>query len=155
MCNSRGWFKAPAPIHRPLGGSYTSVLARSWLALCPPVTTTLPSCNKVAVCSSRPVARGPELVQVFVAGSKSSEVAASANGLPPAISTVPFGKSVAVWSRRNWCSGCTNVNEPAVVAWQASTLSTKAPSAHPSLLPRTPPQLLRMHVDDGGPFILV
>ena len=95
----------PVDVHVPVAGSYSSaVSATSTLmpSMPAPATRTLPLGRSVAVWDARCRLMLPVVVQVPVAGSKSSadEMAWPVLLLllrPPVTSTLPSGRSVAVW----------------------------------------------------------
>jgi len=89
--------RLPVAIHVPVAGSYNSQLAVEVAELTwPPVTSTFPLDNKVAVCVVRPMAIGALAVHPPAAGSYSSELARRTVPLkPPTTSTLPLGNKVA------------------------------------------------------------
>jgi hypothetical protein len=82
--------------------SYSSALVRcSACEAWPPVTSTLPENNSVAVWLERPVARAPAELHVLVTGSYTSVLARQRGALkPPVTSTWPEGNGVAVCAVR-------------------------------------------------------
>src|SRR5947209_5991002 len=72
-----------------LTGSYNSALE-------PPVTSTFPFGNKVAVLELRLVAVEPVFLHLPMTGSNISV----ANGVPPIASTRPLVKRIALWPDR-------------------------------------------------------
>src|SRR5204863_94716 len=77
-----------------VAGSYNSALSRIVLPLSlpPPTTSTLPSCNTVAVCSVLGTFIRPVAVHIPVVGSYSSALSKTVAPLfPPATKTMPLG----------------------------------------------------------------
>jgi hypothetical protein len=90
----------PVSDHNPVAGSYNSAEERTPAFPVPPAMRTLPSGRSVAVCQERVVPIEPVAVHVPVAGSYNSaedrEPVPVLSVAPPAMRSVPFGRSVAV-----------------------------------------------------------
>jgi len=90
----------PVADHNPVAGSYSSAEERTPVFPDPPAMRTLPFGRSVAVCQERVVPIEPVAVHVPVAGSYDSaeerDPVSVMSVAPPAMRTVPFGRSVAV-----------------------------------------------------------
>jgi len=126
VCRLRAPLGTVAATHVPALGEYSSAVFRLAPAVIPPMTRTFPlvvvlelvaSC--VAVCWNRPPLMLPVAAHVPVVRSKSSAVVSPLELVgpvrPPATSTLPVDRSVAV------CSCREAVIEPVVVQRGSST----------------------------------
>ncbi len=108
-------------------------------ALAPPVTSTLPEGNSVAVCLKRAVARGSVGLQVPVAGSYTSALArkppwpVGSGPRPPVTSTLPEGNSVAVWLLRAVASAPVGLQVPVAGSYTSTLARGPAPPATSTL----------------------
>ncbi len=105
MCVARATFSEPVLVQVPVAGSYSSALGSTPPVPVPPTTRTLPFWSSVAVCPHRAVVSVSVPAQTPVAGENSSALfgragTAATRVTPPATSTWPVGRSVAVWNHR-------------------------------------------------------